>query len=358
MLNWLSSISDQPTATLIGAIIGAVATAIVAVFTVLIKDYLIPLITEKRLIKNKTTEAFKDYANPLILSSISFLYRTKEIFDSGDFLLDEIPKNDYNEYKYLSTVYRICVLLGWIRAIKIELSHIKVKNTKEFNKIEDALCQFEKSLADGEHIELSRLEQLCRIWHLDYPKVSDKTKKYLGTQIEILIDTATYNEKVDVPTDLNEILQFKLTRKVSDLICTESKLALLSDAILKESLSTSLKEMSRVESWIYRDWQSAIGELMIKLNNTEQGRKYDVVSYLEFEKMWFDGDSNTKKWVNRIEALFKNLDTKIEDRFDARKHQLINTYNSTISLIKVFSKVSKSNVDITKTALKNLEGNI
>ncbi len=358
MNDWLNLLTDQPKATVIGAFIGALITLIVAVFTIFVKDYLIPLTTEKRLQKYKRLESFKGYANPLILSAISFLYRTKEIFGSGDFLLSTTPKNVYNQYKYLSTIYRLCVLLGWIRAIKIELSHIEVKNTKEFHKIEESLFDFERSLADGDHIELLRLENLCKIWQIDYPNIPDKTKKYLGTQVEILIDTATFSEKIETPDKLKNPSKLKLATFVSELICNTINSQKISQDSLKKNLDEAIKEMSRIECWIYRDWQSAIGDLMIKQNNLGLTRKYDVLSYLEFENLCFDGDANSKKWLRRVEELFIDLNVKVDDRFDARKLQLKNTYNSVIGLIETFSIISKSNVDLTKKAIENLKDKI
>jgi hypothetical protein len=354
MLEWLNLLTDQPKATVIGAIIGALTT----LFAVLVKGYLIPLTAEKRLQRNKRKESFKGYSDPLILSAISFLYRTKEIFDSGDFLLATTPKNVYNEYKCLSTLYRLCVLLGWIRAIKIELSHIEVKNTKEFDKIEKSLSEFEKSLADGGHIELSRLECLCKLWNLDYSNIPDINKKYLGTQVELLIDKATYSEKIDTPDKLKNSSKMKLVSSVSKLVSEKTGYPQVPPERLKTTSDEAIKEMSRIESWIYRDWQSAIGDLMIKQNHMGLTRKYDVLSFFEFENLCFKGDSSTTKWLRRIDGLFSDLNTQTDDRFDARKQQLKNTYNSVIGLIETFSTITKSNVDLTKTAITNLKGKI
>lgn len=301
MLEWLNLLTDQSKATVIGAIIGALITVTVAIFTVFVKDYLIPLTAEKRTQRNKRKEAFKGYSNPLILSSISFLYRTKEIFDSGDFLLATTPKNVYNEYKYISTLYRLCVLLGWIRAIKIELSHIEVKNTKEFDKIEKSLFEFEKSLADGDHIELSRLEHLCKLWLIDYASVPQNIKKYLGTQVEILIDVATFGENIETPDRLRSRSKTKLIKEVANLICEETGFPTISQDLLKTTSAEAIQEMSRIECWIYRDWQSAIGDLMIKSNNLGMARKYDALSFLEFENLCFNGDSSSRKWLRRVE---------------------------------------------------------
>jgi hypothetical protein len=357
-MEWFEKLPPTSQAVIIGAIIGAGISVLTTILTIIFKDYLLSFISEKRSLKNKRSQAFKDYSNPLILSSISFLFRTKELFERGFYLLNDAPKNHFNEYKYLSTLYRICSLLGWIRAINIELSHIEVQNTKKFSKIEKALQNFEKSLADGEHIELLRLQEFCKIWSLPFDEISAHNKKFLGTQIEIIIDKSTFQRNVNTPCKLDKDKMFILVRTVADLICSKLKNSVLSDSFLSEKLNMAIQAMSRIEAWIYRDWQSAIGDLMLKPNSSTQRRKYDIISYLEFENLCFNGDPNSKKWLNRIESLFLNLDISIEDKFDARKQQLLNCYNAVVSLVETFSNEGNSNPDLAKNNLPLLKNKL
>jgi len=107
------------------ALIGAGMAAI----TILIKDYWLDIIKENRSAKQTKDKTFKLYANPIIRASESLCWRLKEIFEQrGAFLLERNPRNIFFEYKYISTVYRLSVLIGWIRAVYREFAYIDTSN--------------------------------------------------------------------------------------------------------------------------------------------------------------------------------------------------------------------------------------
>ena len=113
MFHWFVKLPDAAQATIIGALVGSAIAALVAIFTIMVKDYLIPVLAEKREASRTRRLTFKKYANPLIVCSIALLYRLKEVFSNrGQFLLADAPRNEFNRYKYVSTVYRLCALLG------------------------------------------------------------------------------------------------------------------------------------------------------------------------------------------------------------------------------------------------------
>lgn len=113
--------------------------------------------------------------------------------------------------------------------------------------------------------------------------------------------------------------------------------------------------MSRIEAWIFRDWQSAFGDMMIKKVTNDTNRKFEIIGYKEFEQIFFSEDPENKKWIERINRLFKNLDVSIEDRFDSRTQQFKNIYSASYKLIVACSKVKTSNIDFTSDALENLK---
>ncbi len=355
MFKWFNILPDAAKGAVFGALVGSSIAAVIGIITILTKDYLIPILTERRVSKNLSKRTFRKYANPLILSSISWLYRIREIFYRGHFLLDTTPRNLFNQYKYISSLYRLCVLIGWIRASKIELSLVEVKSSKDYRLIDAAIFDFEESLANGEHIEQSVLEHLGRIWGLDVSKLVPIEKKKLGVSIENFIDKHCFEQNVEVPTLLTDEKKLELAYDVCDLICGRANCSKIARKVIGESLQTSIKEMSRVEGLLYRDWQSAIGDLMIKPAISGSDRKFEVVGFKEFEQMFHSEELETKKWFDRINRLFRNLDVEVEERFDARTLQLKNVYKATYKLLEAYSKVQMGNIDITKNALTNLK---
>ena len=339
----------------IGAIIGALIAATVALLTILLKDYLIPILTERRTAKGRRKETFRRYASPIIIASKSLLFRIKEVFRRGNFLLANAPKNDFNEYKFISTLYRLCALIGWIQASKIELSFIEVEKNEDFKKIELALEQFEKSLADGHHVEQSVLEQICVLCNISLDKVSLDKKKKIAIEIENKINESCCRESVSITEDLSDEQKSSLVSEVCNLICLNINCALIPSQVLKEKVQTIAKEMSRVEAFLYRDWQSAIGDLMLKKADKDSNRKFEVIGYKDFETLYFSEDKEIIKWIKRVKKLFYNLDISIDNRFDDRINQLRKVYAATYEILKTFSLINKGRVDISQSAIENLK---
>lgn len=245
--------------------------------------------------------------------------------------------------------------MGWIRANKIELSYIELEKADDYKLIENAISKFEKSLADGEHIELFVLKDLSNHWNLPIENVSEEEKRKLGVHIERVIDEFCSKENVDIPLSLKEETKIDLAKAISDLICDTVKSPKIEKSIIKKTIKTTIREMSRVEAWIFRDWQSALGDIMIKKASIETDRKYEVIGFKEFEQLYISNDLENRKWIERIDRLFKNLDVSLDDRFDARKQQFKNIYNATYELLMAFSKVKTNDIDLMGESLKNLK---
>jgi hypothetical protein len=336
------------------AIIAALITGLVAILATLTKDYWFPILIENRNSRIKSEQTFKKYGHPLMLSSIQLLVRIKEIFERGYFLLDKTPKNQFNEYKYISSLYRLLALIGWIRASKIELSHIEVQKNDDYQKINDAIEEFEKSLADGQHIEQQVFENLSKKWVLK-DSTPPEEKKKLGILVERIVDEYCFNENVEIPIFLSDEKKRVLAKKVCDSICEHISIAPIDETIINESVNFTIKEMSRIEAWIFRDWQSALGDLMIKKSSSDVERKFEVIGFKEFENIYYSQIPEEKKWIGRINRLLKNLDVSVEDRFDARTQQIVNIYKATYNLLNAYSKVKTSEIDIVTDKLVELD---
>jgi hypothetical protein len=111
------------------------------------------------------------------------------------------------------------------------------------------------------------------------------------------------------------------------------------------------------EAWVYRDWQSAIGDMMLR-TLADQSRKFEVVGYGEFEQICRDGSIAQRLWISRLAEVFDDLDLSIQDRFDARPRQLHAMASATAKLILALhsaqgsrSMVSGDTLDIARKLL-------
>jgi hypothetical protein len=89
------------------------------------------------------------------------------------------------------------------------------------------------------------------------------------------------------------------------------------------------------EAYIYRDWQAAIGDLMIR-QDKDRTRHFAVHGFGTFEDMILEGrkdkQSNVARWFDRLEGLLHDLDMAREGTFDARREQLRKLYKCCIKL--------------------------
>ncbi len=316
------------------SVIAAFIGAGVAAISILIKDYWLDIIKENRKAKQTKHQTFKLYANPIIRASESLCWRLKEVFTQrGAFLLERNPRNVFFEYKYISTVYRLSVLIGWVRAVYREFAYIDTSDSSGNREIEKAFNSFQVALADGQNMELSILIELAKCWNIDIDSISNEEQAKLAVQMENEVYNVIKDNKITLANNLSEPDQISLLEILSNKICEKVNCPPIPQNVIVENKNKAINEISRIENWVYRDWQNAIGDLMLKeINNSP--RMFDVIGYGEFNEL-LSGDN---KWLNRVYALFENLNVEIDDRFDARVGQLKRVYKSVVEILSAFNE--------------------
>ena len=69
---------------------------------------------------------YEKYAQPLAADAVNLLWRLDEILfkQRAQYLAEDAPPTPFNDYKLISTCYRLGAVLGWIRAIRLEQSYL------------------------------------------------------------------------------------------------------------------------------------------------------------------------------------------------------------------------------------------
>ena len=67
-----------------------------------------------------------------------------------------------------------------------------------------------------------------------------------------------------------------------------------------------------------------------------------IKSYKEFESIFLSGDEEQKRWLNRIERIFKDLDVTGDDKQDVRVQQLKSTF---IAICKLIIAIEESGLE-------------
>jgi len=327
-----AKLSHWMTAPEIGA---AAITALFTLAAILLKDYLLKRINEGRSDRRSEAAIYRRYSNPLVTSTVSLLHRLNEILyvEHRPIYLMKAhhigPKQglgrSYLSYKKLSTIYRLAAVLGWIRACRREFSYLRIADPKGTQLVDDAIGSFERALADGGWVEQERVLRLCELWQLGNSGSWGKAEgiECLGTKANNIfwkILEETNKDKEDSPS-LEREIKIRLCRMTADCITSHLKTNPITDAALDRTWEEALNIITMREAWIYRDWQSAIGDVMTRRSQAEE-RHFEVIGYGEFELFLASGTEAEKLAVERLLSIFDGLDFSIEDRFDCRPRQL------------------------------------
>ncbi|EGQ7914766.1 TPA: hypothetical protein ACN32D_004238 [Vibrio parahaemolyticus] len=319
-----------------------VISSVVAISLFFIRDLLLPKLKATKEEKKQKIEIYKKYAEPLGKSAESMFWRLNEIFSNGTkakFLERGKVITDFDNYKYISTLYRLGALLGWITAIKKEQSYIRASNDGDSKKLLEALNKLEKSLADGPHTEENRARYLCEIWSIEVPQAELMA---LGSEISRIVKHELKVSEVQLISDLSADRNLEVARQCADYLCDSLDIARIADEQLRVTQFDVAKRLAIREAWIYRDWQTGIGELML-VKSESKNRTFDVIGYKEFEAMFESEEPEHQKWVKRLGKLFDGVAVNNVDANDMRIEQLQKTYKSIANLIIT---IQESEVDL------------
>lgn len=333
-------------------------SAVISALTAISIIYIQRHIQNKKDKETKNLErenALKLYSHPIIRASEQLAWRLKEILDyKARFLLNQNRENDYYYYKTNSTTYRLCALLGWLQASKRENSYFNTESLNQHHSLQNAIGDFRKYLADGSHIEVSILQHLSKQFNIDIERLNKDQETRLGVEIEGVIFNYI---GTSIKSDVKELSLEKKLDMINDVLLTiTSKVnkTPINKIVIHENIETASNEISRKFWWIYRDWQYAVGDIMISKTPGAQ-RMYDIIGYGEFLEIIENGDIRKKKWVLNISKLFEKLDVSINDRFDARVEQLEHLYIKIIAILEAFKQIESNQNTITENSLQTLK---
>ena len=338
------STSSQPTlfqTTLI--------TALGALIGVLLKDFIFKLLEEQRSQRRELAAIYSRYADPLASAAVTLMWRLHEAINQpgrGRFLkLVGVPDSTnkystFGAYKKLSTLYRVAALLGWIRACRREFSYLRVADGGGLKPIEDSIASIESALADGPAVETERARKLCELWQFSVPGDENRLSS-IAVEIEAAMDDFMQKGNISEISDLDRDGAWGLVALAARALADGLEVPTPSDAVLNETTARAAQILGIKEAWIYRDWQAAIGDLMIRSVESAE-RRFEVIGFSEFESMYHDGTNDQKRWMERLSSVFDGIDMSKRDPYDYRRTQIFALLCPCATLTETLSERTQS----------------
>ncbi len=319
---------DSMLVTVIGAITG--------LMTAIVTSFIIPIV-QKRLEKvEERRSVHEKYAQPLAADAVNLLWRLNEILFKGraQYLREDAPLTPFNVYKRISTCYRIAVILGWVRAIEQEQSYLFYGEEKSQTDLRRAVADLESALADSPHVEVHVLRRLAGLWDVALPDDGDEVDRIAACANAEMQHVLADNRlaRCHDLLDLNAPRQMEAVHRVAAAITAAMSRPPVEEAVLTATGAEALSHIAVRQAWIYRDWQQAIGALMIRPVEGA-ARRFDVLDYGTFEALVTGGAGSEKIWLDRLEAALSGIDAVRPDPADFRISQLRAVTRATAALV-------------------------
>ncbi|MBK8174996.1 MAG: hypothetical protein IPK66_06950 [Rhodospirillales bacterium] len=307
--------SDDVYTTLIGAATGLV----IAVVT----SFIIPFVQRRQQKVEERRGIYERYAQPLAADAGNLLWRLDEILVKRrcQYLRSDAPPTTFNQYKLISTCYRIAAVLGWIRAIKLEQSHLFYGDQDSVEALRCAVVSLESALADAPEVELQVLRNLALLWGITLLEDRPLLERIAAQLVADLQHDLSRHQIVDPIgfVGLAAEQQRDVSRRLAQTIVRMLACPPVDENHLAQSCPMAMRALGVRQAWIYRDWQQAIGDGMLR-EIDGASRRYDIVGYSVFEERFRDPK---EVWSTRLRDVVIDVDaTDNPDPADCRLQQL------------------------------------
>lgn len=335
--------SDEITSALIGA--G------VAGLTLLIQSGLNPVLAKIFRSREQKRDILERYAPALGSSAEALYYRLTEIVSSGRhaYLHTESKPTSYHVYKFNSSVYRLARLIGWIWAIRTEQSLLAEVTDKKYS-LHEVFSQFEFALANGDEVESWMVKELALLWGFSRP--NEAAAGRLGAHLDSLVDNISpqHVARRSEICALSHDQKTKLLVEVASYFARELNEPAPQPIVVDNAAHEACRILSARQAWIYRDWQSAIGETI--MDRAETGaRAFDAKGYATFEHLYAKND----RWLNEVAAIFEDLDPSCVVPGDFRVAQVIAIRKATAKIILRLAEIDNIRSCVDAKLVKSIK---
>jgi hypothetical protein len=333
-----------PGTSILTPIIAALIGSAFAIAGILLKEHFILRANARHARSETQKDIVRSYMAPLTSGCEKLIWRFKEVFidNRHQWLMSNTLPISYNEHKRVSTLYRIATLLGWIRAINLELNALEQGSSRFTGPLATAIGSFQSALADGPHTELRRLEQLCTSWNVDIKQLTLAQKQSLAVDLEVeyyKVAGSRLRENPDYLLDLSDSKKLECCVALAAFLAEKLHIKSLSSEFVQERVQFALESLAYEESLIYREWQEAIGDAMLV---SEQGsiRKFRIIGYADFSKLL----RTRSPWISAFRTSIDDINFAVIDKRDVRLQQLLKLAKAVADMLDAIAKTDNKDL--------------
>jgi len=356
MPDWFIGLQPAVQAALITGAVGLVAAVVTGVSTatnVLLKTWL-DRRAERAQLERAQSGAYRQYAEPLTAAATALYWRLREIYESpggGFFLQPGGGATRFEEYKVASTRYRIAALLGWFAALRRELRQFGTNPDPSVLPMRKAIIQVESALADGNEVEAQRARTLASYWGIP---LNEHEVRIVGRRVDAALKRTLHDAGAGSARALNPEQTTALHASISKLMSTALGAQAPSPDTLSATREAVTEALSVREAWLYRDWQHALGDLVVAFGGTSDAKPY-VRDYLSFCDLYEAGSASEKALISHVDEMLVGLDVEGDPVQDARIEQLHAVFLALAELIRAFHRSEPKRSQATPGTLDAIE---
>lgn len=332
------------------ALWSASIAAVVALTLFVLRDVVLARLNESLATKRSEALIYRRYLAPLADACTKLVWRANEIFvdERHAYLKTTTRPLDFNAYKRRSTLYRVAALIGWVRAMNIELAALTRTDAAFASPIAEDIKAFQSALADGPHVEIYRLKSISALWGLDLTPLSDSDVKTTAMRFEVAMHRVLTAEagSGDIALDaLTPARQVKVCAVLAEFLTDRLGGTALTQMRLKATVAQAVRCLTFREALVYRDWQDALGDAMLT-PDPDAERRYKLIGYQAFETLL---DEAKTPWIRIFAASIDDIDFEDVDPNDFRAHQLVRTMDAAARILVGLSTTENKDLVDAKT---------
>lgn len=322
----------------------------------LLKDVVILRWNEGRSDRKLREQIEHSYFAPLSASAEKLIWRMSEILidQRSHFLMLGTHPKDYNEYKRISTLYRIAALLGWIRAINMELSALPRGGFGVASPVFKALAKVQTAMADGHGVEERRIRLFCTACGIDISALADKQLASLAASFEVAMYALAGEELWKNHrhlVDATALHQEFICRGLLQFLADKQLTCSLDEQPLRSAFASLTASLGYREALIYREWQDAIGDAVIVKDEHSNSRRYRIIGFEEFERLMVSGSCS---WIEPLREFIEDVDFDNPDPADERPKHLRDLAKGAAAVLVAISASSQGAL-VNPAALKRAQ---